>query len=255
MNNKFNVKLLKYELKNITGNIFVLIFGVAFPILFTIFFGKSLTLKMPEDIKPIVTTSIFITSSMIIPLATIFIGYAALFSQELEKNVPLRLKLFGYNDRTILIAKISANLIFLTGALAFYIAICSAALKLKVPTFSSAAIWIVSIYLLGTFLFILAHGISLFFKKFGPTYAITMTLYFGIMILSGMFGIQVKDFPKGMRALASLFPTSYVSSDFMTFWQGGNYNFAPFVQSFVFFGAVSCIVLFAAIYFNNRKVK
>jgi ABC-2 type transport system permease protein len=95
----FNLKLLKYELRNLTGNIFALIFGVLFPIFFTIFFDKTINIKLPDEIRPTVSTTMFITSSMIVPLATTFIGYAAIFSQELEKEIPLRLRLFGYSDK------------------------------------------------------------------------------------------------------------------------------------------------------------
>lgn len=249
----FNLKLLKYELRNLTGNIFVLIFGVLFPIFFTIFFDKTINIKVPDEIRPTVSTTMFITSSMIVPLATTFIGYAAIFSQELEKEIPLRLRLFGYSDKIMVITKIIANLITLTGSLIIYTGACLSVIKIKTPVFSSVIIWLISIYTLCIFLFILAHGIALFVKKFGTTYAITMTLYFGIMIVSGMFGIQVKDFPPAMKQIAHLFPTSYISSDFVEFWSGGAYNFAPFIQSFLSFGAVSFIVLFSAIYFNREK--
>ena len=251
----FNLSLIKYEFRNLIGNIFTIIFGVFFPIGMTIFTGKAMGGKVPEDTKDIFVTSIFITCILIIPLATILVGYSAIFSQELEKNIPLRFRLFGYSEKTVLISKICANLIFITFSLILYTVVVCSVLKVQVPTLSSALILIVSLYLLSTFLFILAHGIALFFKKFGPTYAITMTLYFAIMILSGMFGIQAKDFPDSMKFVAYSLPTTYIGGEFIDFWQGGSYNFVPYIQSFIFFAAVSCIILFMSIHHNSRRVK
>lgn len=256
MNTKlFNLGLIKYEFRNLMGNIFTIIFGVFFPMGITIFFGKALVGKVPGDMKDVFITGLFITSSLIIPLASILVGYSAVFSQELEKNIPLRFRLFGYSQKTVLISKICANLIFITLSLVMYTIVICSVLKVQVPTLSSALILIVSLYLLSVFLFILAHGIALFFKKFGPTYAITMVLYFAIMILSGMFGVQAKDFPDSIKAVAYLFPTTYISGEFIDFWQGGSYNFVPYIQSFIFFAAVSCIILFMSIHYNSRRIK
>jgi len=256
MNTKlFNLGLIKYEFRNLIGNIFTMIFGVFFPIGMTIFFGKALVGKVPGDMRDIFITSIFITNSVIIPLASILVGYSAVFSQELEKNIPLRFRLFGYSEKTVLISKICANLIFITLSLVVYTVVVCSVLKVQVPSLSSALILIVSLYLLSTFLFILAHGVALFFKKFGPTFAITMMLYFSIMILSGMFGVQAKDFPDPLKAVAYVFPTTYISGEFIDFWQGGSYNFVPYIQSFIFFAAVSCIILFMSIHHNSRRIK
>jgi ABC-2 type transport system permease protein len=256
MNKKLiNVGLVKYELRNISGNIFTIIFGVFFPILLTLFFGTAMVDRVPEDMKEIFITNIFITSSMIIPLATLLVGYSAVFSQELEKNIPLRFRLFGYTEKTVLISKICANLIFITASFLVYIIVVCSIINVQRPTLSAAIIFIVSLYLLATTLFILAHGIALHLKKFGPTYAITMLLYFGIMVLSGMFGIQAKDFPDPLKAVAYTLPMTYISGDFIDFWQGGSYNFVPFIQSFLFFIAASVIILILSIHKNSRKSK
>ena len=256
MNTKlFNLGLVKYEFRNLIGNIFTIIFGVFFPIGMTLFFGTAMIGQVPENARDIFITSIFITNSVIIPLASILVGYSAVFSQELDKNIPLRFRLFGYSEKTVLISKICAHLIFMTLSLVLYTVVICSILKVQVPSLSSAMVLIVSLYLLSTFFFILAHGIALYFKKFGPTYAVTMVLYFAIMILSGMFGVQAKNFPDGVKAVAYTFPTTYICGEFIDFWQGGSYNFVPYIQSFIFFAAVSCIILFMSIHHNSRRIK
>ena len=147
----------------------------------------------------------------------------------------------------------------MTVAMVIYTIASFLGLKILLPSFGAAITLIVSLYVLSIIFFVISHGIALYMKKFGPTYAITMTLYFAIMILSGMFGVQAKDFPEPVMKVAFLFPTTYVASEFIDFWQGGSYNFMPYIQSLVLFTAVSAIVLFLAInkdsrYTNKEKV-
>ena len=52
--------------------------------------------------------------------------------------------------------------------------------------------------------------------------------------------------------MAALLPMSYISSEFIDFWTDGSYNFAPLVQSFLFTGAVSGIVLLIAVRREHR---
>jgi ABC-2 type transport system permease protein len=250
-----NWRLIQYELRNISGNIFVIFFGVFFPIMMSVLFSFVLKKQVPEEMYPQAITSIFITMSMIIPMAVLLIGYAANYSQELEKDIPLRLSLFGFRERSMLAAKMIAYLIFTTAAFLLYTLFDIYMLDIQVPKLSSAICLIVALYALSVILFVLAHGIATIFKKFGPTYAVSMLLYFGFMILCGMMGVSVDQLPKGLNVIAKAFPMSYISSDFVDFWQGGKYNFAPFIQSYLFFGAVSFIILIISIRKNQRVLK
>jgi ABC-2 type transport system permease protein len=252
---QLNWRLVQYELRNITGNIYVIFFGVFFPIMMSVLFSYVFKKQVPEDVYPQVITSTFITMSMIIPMAVLLIGYAANYSQELEKDIPLRLNLFGFRERVMLIAKMIAYLIFTTAALVIYFVTDSIILDLQVPKFSSALYFIVSLYVLSVILFILSHGLASLLRKFGPTYAVSMLLYFGFMILCGMMGVTVDQLPKALKLIAKTLPMSYISGDFIDFWQGGSYNFAPFIQSFLFFGAISCIILIISIRRNQRVIK
>jgi ABC-2 type transport system permease protein len=250
-----NWRLVQYELRNITGNIFVIFFGVFFPIMMSILFSFVFKQQVPEEMYSKAITSVFITMSMIIPMAVLLIGYAANYSQELEKEIPLRLNLFGFRERAMLAAKMIAYLIFTTAAFLLYAVVDIIMLDLQVPKLSAVIYLIVSLYALSVILFILAHGIATIFKKFGPTYTVSMLLYFGFMLLCGMMGVTVDQLPKGLRVIAKVFPMSYISSDFIDFWQGGKYNFAPMVQSYLFFGAVSFIILILSIRKNQRIIK
>lgn len=253
--NRLNWRLIQYEIRNITGNIFVLIFGVIFPIMMSALFSIILKKTVPEEMYPKAVTSIFITMSMIIPMAVLLIGYAANYSQELENGIPLRLNLFGFSEKTLLTAKMFAYLIFTTAAFLLYAVFDIIVLDIQVPTLSSVICLILCLYVLSVILFILSHGLATFFRKFGPTYAVSMLLYFGFMILCGMMGITVDQLPKGLKMMAKALPMSYISSDFVDFWQGGNYNFVPLIQSFLFFGAVSFIILILSIRKNQRVIK
>ncbi|MDF2541736.1 MAG: type transporter [Herbinix sp.] len=252
---QLNWRLVQYELRNITGNIFVIFFGVFFPIMMSILFSFVFKKQVPEEMYPKTITAIFITMSMIIPMAVLLIGYAANYSQELEKDIPLRLSLFGFREKTMLTAKMIAYLIFTTLAFVLYMVTDVLMLDIQIPKFSSAICLIVSLYALSVVLFVLSHGLASIFRKFGPTYAVSMLLYFGFMILCGMMGVTVDQLPKVLNVIAKVLPMSYISSDFIDFWQGGDYNFAPFIQSFLFFGAISFIILILSIKKNQRVIK
>ncbi len=255
MRKQLNWRLIQYELRNIAGNIFVVIFGVIFPIMMSILFSFVFKSQIPEELYAKTITGIFITMSMIIPMAVLLIGYAANYSQELEKDIPLRFNLFGFEEKTMLFAKMIAYLIFMSLSLVVYTVVDVLLLEIQIPTPGAALCMIVSIYLLSFVFFVLAHGLATFFRKFGPTYAVSMLLYFGFMILCGMMGLTVDQLPAVLKAMARALPMSYISSDFIEFWQGGSYNFIPFIQAFLFFGALSCIILIVSIRKNQRVIK
>lgn len=246
-------RLVAYEIRNLLGNPFVYIFGIFLPVLLLFIITRAIEAETPELFVAQANTSVFITMSLIVPMAVILIGYAANYAQELEKEIPLRMELFGYNGRAIFLAKIIAHFIVVAVGIALYTCVAYMAVDLQVPQFRSALCLIFCHFLLETIFFALAHGIATFFKKFGPTYAVVMALYFGIMITCGMMGIQTDMLPLPVRKTAMLLPMSYISSDFIDFWTEGSYNFVPMIQSFLFFGAIAGVVLVFAMHRNRRK--
>lgn len=158
----------------------------------------------------------------------------------------------GFRQSTMLAARLIAYFIFMTGAFLIYTLIDCLFLDIKPPTVFAAFCYILTLYLLGAIFFILSHGIAGIFKKFGPTYAVTMTLYFCFMILCGLMGIKVENLPKALRMLAYTLPMTYVSKDYIDFWSGGSYNFGPIIQAFLFLGAICVIVLMYSIKRNGR---
>lgn len=251
---KLSLRLVGYELRNTAGNWFTIFFGIAFPILMSLLIANVFVGQIPASAIPAANTGVFITMSLIIPLATLLIGYAANYSQELENEVPLRFRLFGFREQSMLGAKMIANLIFMTIALAIYTVADYLLLDIQVPQLSSALILIAALYVLAVILFVLAHAISSLAGKFGPTYGITMTLYFGFMVICGMMGVSVDRLPEGLQAVAGALPMTYISRDFAGFWQGGSYDFKPLLLSFLLLGGIACAFLFASIWKNKRTI-
>lgn len=244
-----------YEIRNVLGNPFVYIFGIFFPIMMLFLITRVAEVEVPPAMLSEVKTEMFITMSLIIPMAVVMLGYSALYSQELQDEIPLRMELFGYSGRTTFFAKVIAQFVVMTSGLLIYTIVAYIGLDLQTPRVSSALCLIACLYLSAVIFFALAHGTALFFKKFGPTYAVMMSLYFGIMILCGMMGVRTPDLPKAAQYLAKLLPMSYISNEFIEFWTEGSYNFAPLIQSFLFFGAISGIVLILALRKERRKVR
>ena len=126
-------------------------------------------------------------------------------------------------------------------------------LKMEKPTAAAAALWLAGMYLLSALLMILSHGIATLIRKFGPTYGVVMALYFIMMILSGYMGIQTSKLPDFLKPVSDLLPTTQLGNDYIKFWMGKEYNFGPLVQSMLFFGALSLIVLLIAFKVRGRK--
>lgn len=250
---KCSRRFIMYECRNILGNPFVFIFGMFFPLLMLFIITRAMRGEAPESYTAVMNTGIFIQLSLIIPMAVVLLGYSASFSEELQEDIPLRLELFGFSGKTTLLAKIAAQFFVLTTGLSIYTIVGYAALDLQVPRVSSALCFIICMILISVLFFALAHGVSLIFKKFGPTYAILMSFYFGVMILCGMMGLKTEDLPVFFQKIAALLPMSYIGNDFIDFWQEGSYNFAPLIQAYLFFGGVSGIILLLALRREKRN--
>lgn len=252
---KFSPSLLLFEFRNVTGNPYVHIFGIGMPVLLAVIFGRVLASQIPNaEILSTAVTSIFLGTGAMIPLAIIFIGYAATYSQELEKGIPQRLELFGIDAGMTIINRIISELAFLVCSFVIYFAVGILVLDIKAPTASGLIWYIVCIVVLGIISFSLAHAIALFFKKFGVVYSIVMMLYFGIMIVSGMMGISYEMLPSAVQVVARLLPTMYIQKDFADIWLGKGYNFMPMLQAYLFTGALSCILLLISLKRNARKI-
>lgn len=248
-----SLKLIRLELVGILANWFIPFFGVVFPLLMGILLATIVLGDVPEAFLPEARTSLMLSISQIIPLASILLGHSSIFSQELENKIPLRMRLFGFPEHVTLIAKLIAEFLFMTLAIILYVVVFFNIYKLIIPSPKAIAITLIALYLEGFICFMLAHGIANFFRKFGPTYAMTMVIYFGLMMVGGMMGIQPNQMPASFRFISSLLPFSYISQDFVNIWKGVPYSYGPFIQSLIVLGALSAIVLVLSIIFRKNR--
>ncbi len=248
-----NKYTIKYEFLNTLYNGYAFFFGSVFPVVLTHLISKSALKDVPENIKPEVVTTLFIGMAMLIPLASIFLSHAATYSNELDKNVPERILLFGFSEKDILLNKLVSNFIFLTMCFVIYLLGTVPFLDLEKPTLEAGSLWILGMYFLSGILMVLSHGIATWIRKFGPTYGVVMALYFAMMILSGYMGISVSDLPKSIKWLSDLLPTTQLGNDYIDFWMGKDYNFGPLIQSMLFMSALSLAVLLIAFKVRGRK--
>lgn len=248
-----SLRMVLYELRNINGNLMPHFFGIVFPNIMCILLSRTVASQVPEAMGETVRTSIMLTMSLVIPMSIMFLGYGALYAMEVEREIPLRMRLFGYGMGAEVQAKIIAHLIFMTIALAVYGAFQGLAMDVSRPTVPAFLCWLISLYLIGVICLMLAHGIAGIFRKFSITFGVSMILYFMMMILTGMMGIETDQLPVGLQKCADLLPMTHISNGFADFWQGGSYRFMPLVQSFLFLGAAAGIVLLISRYSSRRQ--
>jgi len=108
-------QMLIFEFRSIVGNPYVHIFGVGIPILMVILICRVAAAQIADAalIKEAVT-SVFLGIGTMIPMATVLIGYGADHARELEKDIPLRMELFGIRVGATLCNNVLAEMIFMT---------------------------------------------------------------------------------------------------------------------------------------------
>ena len=248
MKNKCSFKMVLYELRNINGNFMTHFFGIVFPNIMCLLLSKTVGSQVPDNVRQEVLTSITLS------MAIMLLGYGALYSREVERGIPLRMRLFGYSEKSEITAKLIAHLIFLTIAFIIFSLVQMIAMDIPKPAFSSLICLILSLYLLGIIFLVIAHSFAQIFKKFSITFGVSMFLYFMIMMITGMMGIETEQLPQTLQKIAGMFPMTYVSNDFASFWQGGSYNFMPYIQSLLFLGAIAGILLLYSMHKNRRVI-
>jgi ABC-2 type transport system permease protein len=255
---KFNLKLLKYELTGLISNILTLVFGLALPIALALLFSFVFRGE-GDEVARHVSTHLFILMSLIVPLSIMLISYSESYARELESGVIQRMKLFGYSERTQLLAKLLANFLFLLATLAIYFLVVASVLNIAAPSITALLVYSAFLFSYSAILLILGHAIAALCGRSGPTQGITMTVYFAFMILGGIMGVNPGDFPGPIRWISQLLPLYYIgfqsdgSYAFLNFWMGGSYNY--FLQMFLSmlgFALFSVGLLLLSIYLNKK---
>lgn len=248
------LSMIFYELRNVTGNPFVHIFGIGMPILMVMLITRVVVSEISDAaLIKMTSTSIFLGMGTLIPMATILMGYSVMQAQETEKGIPERMQLFGIKNRVTICNRVISELIFMAVAYVIYFVVGIFFIGLETPAFSGVVLYILCILVFSVLCFMLGHAIASLAKKFGITYCVVMLLYFAFMIFGGGMGISYENMSGAMQAVAKLLPVTYFNKDFYLIWTGESYNFGPMLQSYLFFGAASGIILFIALKKGVRK--
>lgn len=247
-------QMIRYEIKNAMGNVFAIFFGIIFPIIMTLVFSSLLKSQVPADQFGKAMTQLFITNLLMSPLALLFIGFAALFSQEIEKDITTRMVLFGFSEQKQLKAKFVAQALSLVVAVTVYSLTVLPILKIDIPSLFGVLVLMGAVIVLSFLYFVLAYSIAVLARKFSVTYGITMTFYFVTMALSGMMGIQYDQLPSGIQVIARLLPTTYIVKDVPKLWTVSSYNLMPMLQSFLTFAAITGLIYMFAMHKKARRI-
>lgn len=246
--------LVIMELKTMMKNVLFLIFGLFLPLFLLLIVGKTGLGDVPKEILPDVQTALFLGFCIVIPFSAMHIGYAALYAESLEKDIPLRLELFGNSPKKLFFAKLVSNLIYVTIDLVIYTIVAVSVLDIKKPSANGFIGSLIMFYILAVLFMLLAHGIAYATRKFGTTYAFTMSFYFFAMVTSGLMGVGKDSLPKALNTIGRLFLPMYHIGDekFLDFYLGKTYNLAPLVQSTITFAAIVILIFIGAHKFRKK---
>jgi len=242
---------IKYEFLNAMGNFFAIFFGFIFPPCMCLLIYGITTIDIPE-VNVNIANELFINFMLLLPLVTLMLGFGALISQEMEKSINTRLALFGYNEKQQLITKLLVQLGMLMIEVLVFCAVTLPFMPVQTPSVIVAILYSICMLMVGIIFAVIAYSLSLYFKKFSICYGIMMGIYFLMMILSGMMGIRPEQLPAFIKPLANLMPLTQMVMTFSRSWTGSIDNLAPLLQSFIFLGSISGLMLIIALRKENR---
>ena len=245
------VKKIKYEFLNAMGNFFMIFFGFIFPPIMCILIYGITSMDIPVA-DSLVANELFINFMLMLPLVTLLLGFGAIISLEMEKNINIRLALFGYSERQQLVTKMLVQLGVLLLEVLLFCAVTLPIMPVEAPDPIVGLVYGICMLAIGILFAVIAYSISLYFKKFSVCYGIMMAIYFLMMILSGMMGIRPEQLPEFIKPFANLMPLTQMVMTFSRSWTTGISNTAPLLQSFLFLGSISGIMLFIALRKENR---
>ena len=151
--------MILYELRNVTGNPFVHIFGVGMPVLMSILITHMVTMEMSDAaMAKTVSTSVFLGIGALIPLATILMGYSVMQAQDLEKGIPERLKLFGIKNSVTICNRAVSELIFMLAAFLIYFIAGSCFIGLEAPVVSGWVLYAFCMVVFSVLSFVSVEG-------------------------------------------------------------------------------------------------
>jgi ABC-2 type transport system permease protein len=247
--NKLSLRLIKYEIVNVVTNILIIIFGAIFPIGITLILAFSIT---PDYGVSLWHTQLFIQNIVLIPMATMLMGHAVNYANELESGAIIRMKLFGFKDRTLFTAKFIANFVFFVFSLILYGIVLSVVLDVSAPSIGAIITFIVFSLVYAGSMFVLGHAVATLCGRYGTTFGIIMFLYFGFMILGGIMGNGAAALPDGIRHISMALPLYYLTKDFLSFWNGGTLDFLPFTLTTVGLAVFSVLLLILSFYLTKK---
>lgn len=245
----FTRRQLAYELAIILKNFYLPFFGMVFPLLLTVFISNSIEGKVPAGALMPVRTQIMLTMLPMIGLASFFLGEVAIFTLEVEKKVAQRLEVFGFQRGGIVATKYLAFLIFTVCSTIIFLLGTKVFSGYENPTVLGFIEVNLLILLLAGIMFVIAHSIALVFKSFSAAYGVGMVIYFGVMFLSGMMGLQPEDMPRWLKTISELVPYSY-RDIYYNLWIGKSVELYQYGQTVMLFVGIAAILYIIA---SKRK--
>ncbi|QPK94180.1 ABC transporter permease [Actinomyces sp. zg-332] len=239
---KFNYLVL--EIKNVLGNFIGLFFSYIFPIMLANIIIFSRKGEIPAQAVPEFKTSVFLLLISVIPISLALVGFPALFSQETDKGVTKRMILFGYTIEKQLINKLIANVLVIFSAVGVYFLCVGWVNEINKPSAFSIIFLLFGILFISIDFFLITFTLTLWLRKFSRVYGVTMTLYFLVMILTGMFGVSPDKFGKIIETIANCIPITLLTKLTTEHWGESFYSLGNYPYVLIGFTAFSIVCYF-----------
>lgn len=253
---RFSRYYFKYEMKMLLSNFVSLFFTFVFPILITCLIGYAVSqMDAPDVIRREIVSRIFIGNITMLPLSLCLISYATFYSVEIEYHITQRLELFGINQIDIFRHRFLVYFLYLAFSTMVYVVTVNLFLGVHQSTFGKYVVLFCCYLAFGITLLMISHGIAVLLGKMSKTYAVSMILYFGILVTGGNMGIQYNQFPKLLQSIARINVVTYFSANLkgsiVDYWLGKGNQIYPTV--YILFGWFLVALLFLYLVTEYRK--
>ncbi len=243
--NKF---LLKYELKSMLKDYYVLGFGLVLPTIFAMVLPLSFASKVPKAVADNLTAAFIVTNSQLIVLSILLVSFGVTCALEFKSKIPKRLIYFNVSYKEQIIAKLVVHYLAIIVCIVIYFAITLTYHNIAIESFKGFATLVIILMLEGIGLLLISYGVALLSNSFGITYTVVLGLYMLLMFASGSMGVSYDDLPKPIQVFDDIFvPLATVARDANKIWSGNSFDVSSFLMSWLALTLVGLIITVIAI--------
>lgn len=159
----------------------------------------------------------FLISTAIGLISIAFISFPIWVGESIGNDSLKRLKFFGVNIRSLLIADLLSYVVLAITSILFNILVATVFFDLNLPTTAHLFSYLLHTMYLMVGLFLFGLVLALYVRNTKLLLPLGMILLFSIYMFIGVF-VPFNELPSALRNIAEFLPVKYLANDFFEIW-------------------------------------